>query len=283
MTDNIIISDPQKLASIIETMASQGADKLHILSDFDRTLTSCFKDGQKAPVMIQTLKEAGALTAEYHIKAQALFDYYHPIEIDPNISRDELRQKMEEWYRKHFALLVQSGLSRDDVIKASRSDRVALRSGVDTFLDLLKGNNIPLIIFSGSGLGGESIELLLRERQRYFSNIHLVANTIIWDEAGKMKGVKEPIIHVANKDETLIHNFPCYSEIKDRKNIILLGDGLGDVDMTRGFDYDNLIKVGFLNENIETNLSAYQAAFDVLILNDGSFDYINDLLTKIIK
>jgi hypothetical protein len=35
---------------------------------------------------------------------------------------------------------------------------------------------------------------------------------------------REPIIHSFNKDETVVKNFPIYEEIKDRKNILLLGD-----------------------------------------------------------
>lgn len=35
---------------------------------------------------------------------------------------------------------------------------------------------------------------------------------------------------------------------------MLLGNGVDDIDMVEGFDYENLIKVGFLNEEAEKNL-----------------------------
>jgi len=63
------------------------------------------------------------------------------------------------------------------------------------------------------------------------------------DENGKAIAVREPIIHSFNKDETVVKNFPIYKDIKDRKNIILLGDGLGDAHMADGFDYENIIKI----------------------------------------
>jgi 5'-nucleotidase len=62
---------------------------------------------------------------------------------------------------------------------------------------------------------------------------------------------------------------------------MLLGDGLGDIKMIEGFDYDNLIKIGFLNENVEENLEQYKRSYDVLILNDSSIGYVNGLLREI--
>jgi len=84
-----------------------------------------------------------------------------------------------------------------------------------------------------------------------------------------------------NKDETVLHKFQFFNKIKDRKNIILLGDSLGDPDMVKGFGYENIIKVGFLNEKVKESLQKYSELYDVLILNDGNFDYINSLLKQI--
>jgi hypothetical protein len=61
-----------------------------------------------------------------------------------------------------------------------------------------------------------------------------------------------------------------------------LGDGVNDIDMIEGFDYDNLIKIGFLNENVEENLPEVKKNFDVIILNDGNMDFVNNLLKEIV-
>ncbi len=63
----------------------------------------------------------------------------------------------------------------------------------------------------------------------------------------------------------------------------MLGDNLEDIGMVDGFEYDNLLKIGFLNENIEENLENYKKAFDIVILNDGSMEFVNNLLKEIIK
>ena len=85
-------------------------------------------------------------------------------------------------------------------------------------------------------------------------------------------------IHLYN----IFQDFLVFDVVKDRKNVLLLGDNLGDVGMVEGFEYDNLIKIGFLVENVEENLESYKANYNVIILNDSSMNYINKLLKEII-
>ena len=49
------------------------------------------------------------------------------------------------------------------------------------------------------------------------------------------------------------------------------------------FYYKNLIKIGFLNEEIDKLKDIYKKSFDAVILNDGSMDYVNKLLKEIIN
>ena len=74
---------------------------------------------------------------------------------------------------------------------------------------------------------------------------------------------------------------PIRKELEHRKNVLLLGDSLGDLQMTDGFDYENLIKIGFLNYQDEEKLEDYKKVYDVVILNDGAMSYVNGLLKKI--
>jgi hypothetical protein len=79
----------------------------------------------------------------------------------------------------------------------------------------------------------------------------------------------------------VVKNFPIYKEIKDRKNILLLGDGLWDSHMADGFDYKNLIKIWFLNHDTPENRKHFQEKFDVVILDDGPMDEVNEIISKI--
>ena len=67
--------------------------------------------------------------------------------------------------------------------------------------------------------------------------------------------------------------------------MLLLGDSLGDATMADGLDSSlglTVVKIGFLNESepsrIAARLPAYSAAFDAVILGDGSFDWLNEIL-----
>ena len=95
-------------------------------------------------------------------------------------------------------------------------------------------------------MGKESISLYLQKEKKLYDNIHIISNSYEWDKDGYAKKVITPIIHVMNKDETIVKNFPFFMDIKNRKNVLLLGDSLGDIEMTTGFEYNNLIKIGFL-------------------------------------
>jgi 5'-nucleotidase len=82
------------------------------------------------------------------------------------------------------------------------------------------------VILSASGLGYESVYYCLEAENLLSENIDIISNAFIRNKQGQAIGVREPIIHSFNKDETVVKKFPIYEEIKDRKNIVLLGDGL---------------------------------------------------------
>ena len=81
-------------------------------------------------------------------------------------------------------------------------------------------------------------------------------NKLKWDENGKAVSVYEPIIHSLNKDETVVSDFPeIFALVKDRDNGLLLGDNIGDLGMAQGFNFVNLLKIGFYEDNKETNIN----------------------------
>jgi len=283
MIENIVLSNPTELERLKNAISKAGAGKFHVLADFDRTLTTAFVNGESIPSIISILRDENYLTPDYPQKAKDFYNKYHPIEIDPNISIEEKKKVMEEWWITHFDLLIKSGLNKKDLEKVVDSGRIKLREGFSDFIDLLKKHNIPLVIMSSSGLGGDAISMYLEKEEKLYDNIFIISNSYNWDENGNAISVRQPIIHALNKYETAVQDFPVFKVIKDKKSVLLLGDNLDDIGMIEGFEYDNLIKIGFLNENIEENLEHYKRNFDVVILNDSSMDYINNLLTEVIK
>ena len=280
---DLIIPNQSKLEELKIRIQKEGINKLHILADFDRTLTKVFVDGRRISGITSILRNENYLNEEYSKKAQALFDKYHPFEINPNISSYEKKKYMKEWWMSHFKLMIKSKLNINNIKKVVDSGIITLREGILEFFNLLHKNNIPIIIFSSSGLGKESISRYLGKQGILYKNVYIISNEFEWDKDGYAIKIKEPIIHTLNKDEMVLKDFPFFKVIKNRKNVLLLGDSLDDTKMITGFDYNALIKIGFLNENIEENLEHYKKVYDVVILNDGDMNFINDLLKGIIS
>jgi len=279
---SIVITDSEKLEKTKKIILEQGKEKIHVLADFDRTLTKAFVNDRKIPSIISVLRDEDYLSEEYSEKAKALANKYHPIEIDSSISMEEKKKAMQEWWTQHFNLLIKSGLNKKHLEEVIKDGNIQFRKGTTEFLDFLYENKIPLIIMSSTGLGGDSISMYLKKQGKLYDNVHIVSNSYEWDSKGNAVSFKEPIIHVMNKDETAIKDYKVFDLIKNRKNVLLLGDSLGDVGMITGFDYDNLIKIGFLNENIKENLPHYKKVYDVILTNDNSMDFVNNLLKQLL-
>jgi HAD superfamily hydrolase (TIGR01544 family) len=267
-----------------KVLIDEGSDKLHIVSDFDKTLTYAkTKDGKPLLSIILILRDYGYISSEYQTKAKELFEKYHPIEINCDIPLQEKKKAMKEWWTKHFELLISSGLNIRDLEKIVRGNEIRLREGFSELVGLLKGKKIPMIILSANGVGN-TIPMILEREGLLYENISIITNIFQFDEQGKAIGVSQPIIHSLNKDEAELRSFPIYRELKSRRNIILLGDGLNDVEMLKGFEYDRCLKIGFLKEGAnEKEVEAFRKVYDVLLNEDSDLSFVNKLIEEIIK
>jgi len=284
MVSEVVEVNPEKLKQIKERMAVEGPAKLHIVTDFDKTLTYAFAGGRKIESLIAVLREEGYLTPDYPEKAKALAAKYKPIEDDPNIPLSEKKQAMRQWWLRHYELLAKSGLNKKDVEQAIKSSLIRLRDGVEDFFKLCAQKQIPIVIISANGLGDASIVSFFKQKNILSKNVYIISNRLQWDKEGNFVGVREPIIHSFNKDEEMIKYFPEIEErAKGRGNIILLGDGLGDADMARGVEYKRIIKVGFLNSKEDEKLDAFKKNYDIIITGDSSFEYVNKLMGEVVE
>jgi hypothetical protein len=65
---------------------------MHVVSDFDRTLTKVFVNGKKIPSLISVIRDGNYLSSDYAEKAHALFNKYHLIETDTKIPLGEKKK-----------------------------------------------------------------------------------------------------------------------------------------------------------------------------------------------
>lgn len=272
----IYYKNKENFDRLIENFQADWYENIHILSDFDRTLTYHLVDGKKRPSIVSVLRSEGYLWQEYSTKAYELFDTYHPIEIDPNISIEVKKAKMLEWWTKHLELKVASKLHKDDISKVSNSWIIRLRKGVKELFWILNEKNIPLVIITANGLWVDSISSYLDYEKCNYKNIHIVWNQFEFWNDWYATGFKNAIVHVFNKDETTLELFPeIHKKIENRKNVILLWDSLWDVGMIEWFEYKNLIKIWFLNDKQDELLEKYLQNYDIVITWDTDIEFFH--------
>jgi HAD superfamily hydrolase (TIGR01544 family) len=277
----IIVND--RIENIKGRISNECNSNFHVVSDFDRTLTYGLSgEGKRTATVISQLRsDPKYLGQNYFDESHRLHSIYYPIEINPNISLNKKVMEMHDWWTKHFELMSKSGLTKDLINRVVKERPLQFRDGSLEFMSYLNEYNIPLIIMSAAP--GDMLIAYLESNGLMFPNIYVVSNRYEFDSNGVAIKVKEPIIHTFNKTEIVLNNHPIFEKIRNRKNVLLLGDSLGDVGMVEGFDYDNLIKIGFYNEEMEDNLDEYKKAFDVVLTGDQDFDYINKLIEDIFK
>ena len=282
MKEKIVYNNKEEFLKKLEKIKNGWIENLHILSDFDRTLTKCFTKWKKRPSLIWVMRQWDYLWEEYSKKAHDLFNHYNPIEINPDIELWEKKNKMIEWWTKHLNLLIESKLNKKDIEDIINSWIIELREWNNDFFNNIKYKQTPLIIISANWLWWDSIKLFFENNNLLDKNISIISNEFLWDEKKYAKWYKETIIHTFNKSETVIKDKPdIYKKIKNRKNVILLWDSLWDPNMIDWFEYDNIISIWFLNKNEDELMKDYKKVYDIIITWDWSFKIINEILENI--
>ncbi len=274
----IIYKNKDKFEETLYKIKKDWFDNLHILADFDNTLTKAFSAWKKRPSLISVLRDEWYLDEDYSKKAHELFNYYNPIEKNPNISIEEKKKEMTNWRKAHFDLLLEKKLNKKDIEKIIESKIIELRTWVKDFLVFLSKNNIPLVIISANWLWADSIEIYLKKEGFFTKNVKIISNKFEFDNSWKAINYDKRIIHSLNKDETILNTYPeIYKEIEKRKNVILLGDSIWDAWMIEWFEYESLLKIWFYNEENEKLLDEYIKNFDLVLTWDNNATVLKDL------
>lgn len=238
-------------------------DSIHILTDFDKTITIGHSDSSWG-----ILTKSNLMHPDYSKDRQELLNYYRPIEIDESIDLETRNITMVEWWNKHMGLFVKYQLPEDIVKEAAKSTSVMIfREGAKDFLKNMHDRGIPIIIIS-AGVGN-FIEQFLINNNCYYDNIHIVSNFIKFTN-GIASGSSENVVHSLNKNEASLPE-ELKEIIENRPNIILLGDSLSDIRMVSPELKENALKIGFLEENLEENLPKFKEQFDIVGTDNASY------------
>ncbi|XP_034206167.1 cytosolic 5'-nucleotidase 3-like isoform X1 [Prunus dulcis] len=272
-----VVGDSELLVKKMAAICNAGPAKLQVIADFDGTLTKYRVNGCRGQSSHGLLQQENP---EYDKKRQELYEHYHPLEFSPTIPIEEKTKLMEEWWTKTHGLLIEGGLTYDGIRQSVADSTIAFREGVVELFEFLEERDIPILIFS-AGLADIIEEVLRQKIHRLFKNVKIVSNRMIFDNNGHLVSFQGKTIHSLNKNEhALDMAAPLHdrlgdnidastyenASVKTRRNVLLLGDHIGDLGMSDGLNYENRISVGFLNDNVENSLDSYRKTFDIVYL-----------------
>ncbi|XP_035254808.1 7-methylguanosine phosphate-specific 5'-nucleotidase-like isoform X1 [Anguilla rostrata] len=277
---SVYMRDSKRVEGIIQAMQQSGSNSLQVISDFDMTLTRFSYNGKRCPTCHNILDNRKLISEECKEKLKDLLNTYYPIEINSGLSAEEKLPLMVEWWTKAHALLVQQKIRKDLLSLVVRESGAVLREGYQLFFDCLQEHDIPLLIFS-AGIG-DVLEEVIRQAGVFHPNVKVFSNYMDFDESGTLQAFKGQLIHIYNKREGALLNAGHFQALRARRNVLLLGDSLGDLTMADGvYRMQNILKIGFLNDKVEERKESYLKAYDIVLEQDETMNVANAILLHI--
>ncbi|CAO3663125.1 unnamed protein product [Umbelopsis ramanniana] len=284
LNPTVRIANIEVVASKLQKLLSHGKNEVHFICDFDMTLSRHWvKNADGKPVRNSSshgvLGRYKRLSPEFHTETQRLYDHYYPIEIDQALTFEEKVPEMVAWWQQAHAALIGQSITREDIALMVKQTYVEMRPNTDIFLKKCADMDIPLLVFSAGVV--DVIQEALNQHNMFHDNMHIVSNKMGWNADGICDHFEDPLIHVFNKSEFSLEKTDYYKTIKERKNVILLGDSVGDVLMSQGVQHDTCLNIGFLNHDVETLYPKYSQLYDIVIVDDSSIDPVVSILEKL--
>ena len=239
-------------------------NNFYVMIDFDRTIT----EAQSISAW-RVLYYSELLGKKFKQKYAEIHD---ETELSENESNEAKQKAFEQRFMAYMDLLRDCHFNKDILEKAVEKTDLTLRDGAKEFFREMYKNNIPVIIISSSIKN--VIEEYLKQNHAFYDNIHIYANNL------DMNGKKEnDVTNVTpyNKNE-IEFSEELKKNIKDKKYILLLGDIPDDVNMVSKEKLNHTITIGFLEENIESNLERYNKTFDIVLTNNASFKDVLEII-----
>eukprot|EP00833_Pecoramyces_ruminatium_P000253 jgi/Orpsp1_1/1174285/evm.model.c7180000049556.1 len=275
--DNIHIKNKENFEEKLKKLIKDGKKSIQMVTDFDMTITKYWKDGKRSPTSHSIIGENPLIAEEARNRSKELFKIYYPYEISTEISYKEKYKYMIEWWTKEHDNIIGQKLTQESIDELIRTSPVVFRDGFIDFFEICKSNGIPILVPSA---GVQNIiEGVFKQNNLVYEKLYVKSNQMLFSpETGTCDAFSEPVIHSLNKYQFNFKGTPYEKYIVDRKNILLFGDSIGDITMSKSIDHEQVLSFGFLNIDIEKNIEKYKNVFDVVITNDSSFNFANDII-----
>lgn len=217
-----LCKDKEKVIKKLKFLLNSGRKRLHLVLDFDRTLT---KSPNKLGENVTTWEILRThLPKEAQKEYQGFYERYRPLEIKNKLTIADAIT----WWESIVNLYKENKLNLSD-IKSDVEKRMSIKPCVKELFKACKSKGIPTTILS-AGIR-DIIELWC---QHFEINPTIILSTrLFFNSKGYIKGWdKKSLIHILNKKEK---GHRQISKIKKlRSNTILIGDSLDDAAMVDG-------------------------------------------------
>lgn len=264
----LFIANPTEFQLKISNLISAGSSNIQIISDFDFTLSRSSLDDIKCSTSFGIINSM--ITCKDILnRVTSYYLYYHPIEINPTLSIDEKMTQMTEWWAKITDAIVSAECEFKNISEIVSKSNLYLRNGIDKVFNICKNHELPFIIVS-AGVG-DVIEAALKDF--WYDNLKLVSNFIETDEECKMIKFSDPHYMSFNKEIALRGE-------TTRSHLIVLGDVPLDINVLNEINYQESLKIGFVNNQDDPDIESYKEKYDVLVYN-GNMTILEFLLSSI--
>ncbi len=132
-----------------------------------------------------------------------------------------------EWWNKAHNLICATNIHRDDITELVKQSTIHLREDCNWFFYTLERYNIPTLVFS-AGIGNV-VDECLRQNCGIFKNMKIVSNFMVFNSStSRIAGFEGKLIHVFNKNESVLLDTEYEKLIENRHNVIVIGDSVGE-------------------------------------------------------
>ncbi|KAI9012569.1 pyrimidine 5'-nucleotidase [Phycomyces nitens] len=272
-----------KLTKILD----DGHPNLHFICDFDMTMSRHWVRNHETDALERNASSHGIpgkyskISPEFKVATKKIYNTYYPIEINRGMTHEEKVPFMIEWWETAHKLIIEQKITKNDITDMVQEARLELRPVLKQVLDRCMSNKIPFLVFS-AGIGN-IIEDVLVHAGLFHKNMHIVSNMMEFNSEDVCVGFREPLIHVFNKSEFQLETTDYYTQIENRQNVILVGDSLGDLQMSKGVRHEMCLNIGFLNHDIEALEPKYTEMFDIVIVGDANMLPIQSIIDSLVE
>ena len=238
----------------------------YIITDFDHTLTT--PESTTSVGLIPNY-----LGGELLKKRTEIFEYYRPKELDYSIKAEEKKKIMLEWATKSFTVLT-NYITENNIKDAIKTANINFRKGVKELLKEMYDKKIPVIVMS-SGVGNV-VKEFFKKQECLFDNITIVSNFFEFENEKAYIDINN-IMATSNKEYRRIPE-DIRKSIGKREKTLLFGDLIEDIKMGNLENEKETLRFGFLDKNIEQNLSDFKKSFDIVLTNNCDFYDVKNII-----